>query len=164
MEIAIDPIKEEELSVLNNLFEFAAYDLSEFSKANIKKTGLYEPKINVADLYNDNNYYLYMVRAEEQLAGFVIVKYMEEENLHYLNHFFILRKYRKQGIGRKVAEQVFDMFKGRWRVSEFDWNVSAQMFWRKVLERYTGGAFIETRRADNKGPAQQFSNHNTSES
>jgi hypothetical protein len=44
VEITIDPIKEDELSVLKNLFEFAVYDLSELNKANIKKTGLYEPK------------------------------------------------------------------------------------------------------------------------
>jgi predicted acetyltransferase len=158
MGLTIYPITEDEVTVIQNLFEFAVYDLSELNNANIKKSGLFEPKINAAELYKDNNCYIYTIQVDDQLAGFVIVKYIKEEQLYYLNHFFILRKYRKQGIGRRAACEVFDRFKGSWRVSQFEWNMLEQLFWRNVLDQYTKGAYTEARRADDKGPAQQFRN------
>jgi predicted acetyltransferase len=158
MGMTIHPITEDEVNVIQNLFEYAVYDLSELNNANIKKSGRFEPKINAAELYRDNNYYLYTIQVDDQLAGFVIVKYIKDEQLFYLNHFFILRKYRKQGIGRRAAYEVFDRFKGNWRVSQFEWNVPAQLFWRNVLDQYTKGSYTETRRADDKGPSQHFRN------
>ncbi|SFL34594.1 Predicted acetyltransferase [Paenibacillus sp. 1_12] len=158
MEIELCRLKEKEIPILTNLFEFAAYDLSEFNYSNVKRSGLFEPKINVQDLYHDECYNLYGIKIENQIAGFVIVRYLEEENVFYLNHFFILRKYRNQGLGQRVAFQIFNMFHGNWRVSQFDWNVPALLFWRKVLDRYTNGNYIETRRKDDKGPKQEFSN------
>ncbi len=44
------------------------------------------------------------------------------------------------------------------RVSQFDWNIPAQFFWRKVIKEYTNDRYIETRRKDNKGPVQEFTN------
>ncbi|RUS45852.1 hypothetical protein [Cohnella sp. AR92] len=87
MELVLKEIKEEELPVLQNLFEFVAYDLSEFNKSNIKPSGMFEPKISAKELYNDKNFYIFLIRVEDQIAGFIIVKYLPEEEIYYLNHF-----------------------------------------------------------------------------
>ncbi|WP_281365200.1 hypothetical protein [Paenibacillus foliorum] len=41
MEVVLNTLKEEEIPVLKNLFEFVAYDLSELNKASVKEMGLY---------------------------------------------------------------------------------------------------------------------------
>jgi predicted acetyltransferase len=46
--------------------------------------------------------------------------------------FFILRKYRHQGIGARAAWELFDRFPGRWEVFEIIENTAAQEFWRKA--------------------------------
>jgi predicted acetyltransferase len=52
--------------------------------------------------------------------------------------FFILKKYRDQGIGQAAAFQLFDRFPGLWTVSELKFNLPAQAFWRTIISRYAG--------------------------
>lgn len=65
MGMTIHPITEDEVNVIQNLFEYAVYDLSELNNANIKKSGRFEPKINAAELYRDHNYYLYTIQVDD---------------------------------------------------------------------------------------------------
>jgi hypothetical protein len=51
MGMAIHPITEDEVNVIQNLVEYAVYDLSELNDANIKKSGRFEPKVKAAGLY-----------------------------------------------------------------------------------------------------------------
>lgn len=163
MDISLESIPESQLFSLKNMFVLAAYDLSEFNNADIGEDGLYQIIFNFMDWYNDPNFYMYFIRVDGLLAGFVIVKRIKEEGLYYLNHFFILRKYRAMKIGQEAAFMTFNLFNGHWRVSEFDWNIPAQIFWNKVINRYTSNEFVETRRKDNKGPAQEFINDDVGE-
>jgi predicted acetyltransferase len=157
--IELEKITEDGLIALKNLFELGAYDLSELSGANINENGMYLADNKFfKEWHEDPNYYLFFIRVDGSLAGFVVIKHIVEEDIYYLNHFFILRKFRKQNIGKQAAILAFDLFAGNWRVSEFDWNTPAQIFWRKVLTHYTNDKFTDTRRKDNKGPAQEFTN------
>jgi predicted acetyltransferase len=74
--------------------------------------------------------------------------------------FFVMRKYRRQGVGEQVATLIFDMFPGKWEIQETTKNLSAQAFWRKVIGRYTGGRFGEIFLNDDRwhGPVQSFDN------
>ena len=58
--------------------------------------------------------------------------------------FFIVGKYQRKGIGAFVAEQIFDMFRGRWTVRQLVTNVQARPFWEKIVPEYTGGHFTQT--------------------
>ncbi|MHC4192376.1 MAG: GNAT family N-acetyltransferase, partial [Planctomycetota bacterium] len=55
--------------------------------------------------------------------------------------FFIMRKYRRKGIGREVAHRVFGMFGPLWEVQQTKDNTVAQAFWGNVVSEYTGGDF-----------------------
>lgn len=158
MNVTLEGVTEDGLDTLRNLLEFGAYDLSELNGANVSEKGSYIWSLNHRDWYADPNYDLYFIRVDGKLAGFVIIKHIGKENVRYLNHFFILRKFRRSGIGKAAAIQAFNLYSGSWRVSEFDWNVPAQLFWRKVIKDYTNDQFIESRRKDDKGPVQQFAN------
>jgi len=62
-----------------------------------------------------------------------------------ISEFFVLRKYRRRGVGRRAAVKVLEAFPGRWEVAEMEWNVEAQAFWRSVIGDYTRGTFDEFR-------------------
>jgi len=49
-----------------------------------------------------------------------------------ISEFFVLRKYRRRGVGSYVARTLFSRFAGRWEVAELAWNVLAQRFWRAL--------------------------------
>jgi predicted acetyltransferase len=81
-----------------------------------------------------------------KLAGFAVM--LEEEfddggGCFFMVDFFIMKKYRRQGIGQFVAHYLFDLFPGEWQVSEIARNLPAQAFWRKIIGRYTDGQFSE---------------------
>jgi predicted acetyltransferase len=73
--------------------------------------------------------------------------------------FFIRRGCRGVGIGAIAATELFDRFRGTWKVAELERNVPAQRFWRRVIGEYTDGTFSEEwSDADPKGPIQVLNN------
>ncbi len=76
-----------------------------------------------------------------------------------MDDFFVMRKYRRGGVGAMLARQSFDAFRGRWEVAEMPQNVAAQAFWRKTIGEYTDGRFEEVNDAPGwNGPVQRFRN------
>jgi predicted acetyltransferase len=47
--------------------------------------------------------------------------------------FFVMRKYRRAGIGTQSARLVFARFPGSWEVRQVEANVTASEFWRSVI-------------------------------
>ncbi len=69
-----------------------------------------------------------------------------------------MRRYRRQGVGKRVAFAVFDRFPGRWEVRQIQANLPGQRFWKDVIAEYTRNRFEETV-LDNeawRGPVQSF--------
>ncbi len=58
-----------------------------------------------------------------------------------ISEFFVMRKYRRKGIGKLVAWQVFDLFPGQWEVGQYDKNDPAKIFWQEVIGAYTNGNY-----------------------
>ena len=99
-----------------------------------------------------------------QYAGFALVQQRShltaDPAVSDVAEFFVLRKYRRRGIGAALARQVFELFKGRWEVRQLATNPAATQFWRTVIAGCTGGRFLETT-WDNerwRGPVQEFDN------
>lgn len=53
-----------------------------------------------------------------------------------MSKFFVMRKYRRRGVGAQAARLLFDRFPGRWNVRELTANEPAQKFWRSVTGAY----------------------------
>lgn len=62
---------------------------------------------------------------------------------HWMDQFFVLKKYRRQRVGHALASAVFVALPGRWEVGQMPLNRPAQAFWRRVIGEYTAGAFTE---------------------
>lgn len=146
LNIEIDPATPAEMPVLHNLMELYLYDFSEFDGADPGADGLYG--YPYLDLYwTEQDRHPFLIRRNGKLAGFVLVtryNYMTgEPDCWVIAEFFVLRKYRSSGIGEYAAQQIFDRFPGDWQVGQIAENGSATIFWRKVIQRYTGGKFQE---------------------
>lgn len=51
----------------------------------------------------------------------------------------VIPKYRKNKIGKRVAFDCFNMYKGNWEISPSFGSKSAYDFWNKVINEYTNG-------------------------
>lgn len=138
MKIEILPAQVEDKPVLQHLLQLCLHDYSEFNGQDVNEHGLFDyPYLDY--YWTEAGRYPFLVRVEGKLAGFVLVRQLEAEKdelLWQMAEFFILRKYRRQGIGREVAHRVFDRFEGRWQVTPQEGNLPAQRFWQRVMEDY----------------------------
>lgn len=143
------------------MLELYQYDFSEFDGSDLGPMGIYDyPYLDHYWVEPDRSPFL--VRVDGNLAGFVLVarfNYLTgQKDAWVLAEFFIMRKYRHQGVGEYVARFIFDRYPGNWQVSQINENSTATFFWRKVISRYTNGHFQEQLLENEHwhGPVQTF--------
>lgn len=144
MNITVEPIPYEQKSVFVQMMELYSYDFSEFSDADINECGYFGYAWTDA-YWNEEGRYPFFIRADGKLAGLVLVRscseYAELSFPHNIAEFFVMKKYRHNGVGRAAAVKIFDMFPGGWEVSRWGKNKPAGDFWSKVIDGYTKGNF-----------------------
>jgi len=162
--IAITTASIAEKPILRQLLELYQYDFSEFDGGDLGPLGLYDyPYLDHYWVESDRAPYL--VRVDGNLAGFALVTRYDYftglKDNWVLAEFFILRKYRCQGIGEYAACFIFDRYPGNWQVAQITENTGATEFWRKVISRYTGGEYEEKILGSQHwhGPIQAFLSH-----
>jgi predicted acetyltransferase len=158
MDIKLIRVPIEEKSFLRNLLELYRYELSGFDGRDVDIHGIYGYAY-LDHYWTEPDRHPFLVRVNGKIAGFVLVRAtvdQEGESISNIAEFFILKKYRRQGIGTKVAHQTFDSFAGRWEVSQMANNLPAQAFWRSAIGQYTSDAFTEVTRDEPLRVVQLF--------
>jgi predicted acetyltransferase len=151
-------------TVLRHLFELYAHDFSPMTGEDVNEaTGMWTDDAFLANGWNDPHFHPYLLKADGKWAGFAWVEWGSyinpDDDAHWLmEEFFIMRKYRQQGIGEWFARALFARHAGTWEVGEIHENEPAQHFWRKVIGRYAG-VFDEVIVDNDRwtGPVQRFS-------
>ena len=82
------------------------------------------------------------------------------ENEWWMSQFFVMKKYRRTGVGRLAANHIFDNVRGRWEVGQMAGNKPALDFWTQVIGAYTGNTFTHATYDDARwhGTLQTFDN------
>ena len=156
--IALQRVEFHQKSTLRNLIELYKYDFSEFDPEDVNESGLYEYKY-LDHYWTEDGRYPFFIRVDGALAGFVLVRKLDDIDelpVYCMAEFFVMKKYRHQGVGEKAATEIFNQFQGAWRVAQIEANAPAQHFWRKIIGRYTNNDYREIRVEDWDGPIQTF--------
>ncbi len=87
----------------------------------------------------------YFIKVNSDVVGFVLINchtliQTESKNM---GEFYVQKEFRKRGIGKEAARQIFNLFPGRWEVRQLKENSSARDFWIKVIREYTDNNFQE---------------------
>jgi predicted acetyltransferase len=92
------------------------------------------------------------------LCGYTVLP--ENEASMSIAEFFVMRCYRRRGVGKEAARLAFALHRGRWEVRETKHNYPAQRFWRALINEYMSGAYHEKVLDNDKwrGPIQSFDN------
>ena len=136
----------DERAALRQLIELYAYDFSELNRADVGVDGHYGyPKLDAYWIEPDRRPFLF--RVDGHHAGFALVK---RGAPHDMAEFFVLRKYRRSGVGIAAARAVFARFPGPWQTRQQFANTAATQFWRRAIPV----AFDEA--ANDEGPVQRF--------
>lgn len=135
-----------EKGLMSNLLQLYMYDFTEFTDVDINPSGLYNI-FSDFDLFweNQKEFKPYVFRVNDAIAGFALVKEIttETRKYNYLAHFFVLRKFRRQGIGKEAAVHLFRTLKGEWELYQIIRNEPAQKFWAQIIDDFTDGEYEE---------------------
>ncbi|HEY3594816.1 MAG TPA: GNAT family N-acetyltransferase [Polyangiaceae bacterium] len=163
MQVDVTAASRGDAAVLANLFQYYAYDMTEIVDIAVDPDGRFVvPSLDA--YWSDSWRHPYIVRAAGNLAGFALLQKRSritgDENTWDVAEFFVMRKYRRRGVGEAVAARLFDAFRGRWEVRQMRANHAAIAFWRRVISTYTQGHFSEELYDDHRwrGPVQSFEN------
>ncbi len=143
MRLALQEVKTAGVDVVRNLARFYVYDMSEHCGFSCPESGLFGCRDDRFWRCERNRFFL--VRAGREIAGFAVVESPAGTADHDMAEFFILRKFRRRGLGTEVARRLFAMLPGEWTVMQLPENRPAIAFWRRVIADYTSGDFRESR-------------------
>jgi predicted acetyltransferase len=163
MKIEVIQATLEDKPILQRMMEFYQYDFSEYDESDLDSQGTFGYAW-LDHYWREQGRYPFIVRVDGKLAGFVLVNqftYLSNSEWS-IAEFFIMRKYRREGIGKTAAFFIFDKFRGVWEIHQLENNQPSQHFWRKVISEYTHGQYSETllNNESSRGPIQQFDNMN----
>lgn len=138
-DIEIVPASLEEKSIVANLLELYAYDFSEFIDLKLGIDGRFGYK-NLPLYWEERNRYPFIVRVGGQLAGLVLMgqgsEISESNDTWDMAEFFVLRGYRRRGIGMKVAQEIWKRYSGKWEIRVMEKNEKGKKFWQEAVEKF----------------------------
>ena len=146
MDITLHLMSEDEKPLLVRLMELYNYEFTEFSGDDIGEFGYYGYS-HIDDYWTEAGRYPYLIRVDNKIAGFALVCphcwFRTEENARSIGEFFVMLKYRKNGVGGEVARRLFDMHRGSWEITFWKNNLPAAAFWKKIVGEYTNESYRE---------------------
>lgn len=134
MQIELVRTTVEQLPLIANLYQYYAYESSDWEEEEVEPDGrfyLHEP--HLVRYWQEPDWSAELILADGFIAGFLLIERSELAGIDALEFadLFILRKYRRQGIGRLLAQQVLNRG-GTWLVRLYAQDQLAMAFWRSM--------------------------------
>jgi predicted acetyltransferase len=151
--LEILPATKEEMPIVANLFELYAHDFSEFHFVEPGPDG----RFGYADLplyWSESGRYPFLIKVDGKLAGFALIRKLAQvagrdatcdcDASWDMAEFFVLRAYRRRGVGREAAYRIWRQFPGLWQVRVMRANQTAHRFWQRAIAEFAGEAMSLT--------------------
>ena len=146
MDVFFKKVKKEEKEILKKLLlEY----FKEIDTSKIIETS-YGEKVNYPYLdsyWTDASRVALFVFFENEIAGFALVNAWvidsEFNAQKSIAEFYIQPKYRRKGIGKIAAFQIFNEYKTKWEVKQSSNNKRATQFWRATIKAFSNNNFQE---------------------
>jgi predicted acetyltransferase len=120
MDIQITIAEKSEQPILENLMQLYLYDFSEMCGDDCRRTG--PVRMTIPATYWIEPPASFFDQGGRQAGGLCTgparTEAPEDPPPHSIAEFFIMRKYRRQGVGEQAAFQIFDRFPGPWHVAK----------------------------------------------
>ena len=136
--------------ILANLLELYIHDFSEFHPMDMGPDGRFGYK-NLSEYWSEPCRQPFLIAVDEELAGFALVKKARRlsgdgqvggDSVWDMAEFFIVRAYRRHGIGLAAAHLVWHQFPGSWQVRVMHSNRAALQFWQRAVDTFAGHALV----------------------
>jgi predicted acetyltransferase len=142
---SLRPLRRTEIPAVRRLVQLYIYDLVG-ERWGVEADGTFGSRAWHRRFWARRGRHHFVIRVGRKLAGFALVcdrAHFAGAGVQEIAEFFVLRTYRRRGVGTDAALRLFGRFPGRWEIAELTWNVAARRFWRPLIRRCAVGAVVE---------------------
>lgn len=152
-EVVLEAATIQDATLLSNLLELYIHDMSEvFPTVELGADGRFG--YDRLPLYwsEPERRFPFLFRCgAARAAGFVLVTRgspaSNDPDVFDVAEFFVLRRHRHSGVGRRAAFLLWDRLPGRWIVRVSEGSPGALTFWTRIIAEYTRGTAIQFTRS-----------------
>jgi len=136
--------------LLSNLLELYMHDLSEIFPIDVGPDGRFGYERLPLYWSEPGARYAFLIKCGVTVAGFAFATRgspaTHDPTDLDVGEFFVLRRYRRSGVGRRAAFALWNGLPGHWVVRVSEGNRRGLLFWSEVVREYAGGTCIESTR------------------
>ncbi len=125
---------------LANLVQLYIHDFSEFLSAQrklaVEEDGRFADLLRLDEYWSAADRSVWFIRAGGQLAGFALLNrrsHCDRPVDFNMGEFFVMRAFRREGVGARAAIDLIEMHPGRWEIAVSARNPPALAFWPRVV-------------------------------
>ncbi len=141
------------------MLELYQYELSDIWDQELNEAG--EFGYDLSRHMEGKRFFAHVALVNQHFAGVALVApaIVTQKAGSWMEQFFVLKKYRRAGLGKELATHVIQSHPGAWEIGQMNANLPAQAFWRKVISGLTQGNFTEVQVTEGwwLGVVQRFS-------
>lgn len=141
--IDIRSARAEDRPALQRMLELYQYELSDIWDQDLDAHGEYGYVLD--RFWSGDGCRAFVATVSGHYAGFALVDGAVKvgKSGYWMDQFFVLKKYRRSGLGVALARRVFEALPGSWEVGQMSGNLAAQAFWQHVIADHMKGAYTE---------------------
>lgn len=143
MTVTIDIARADQRDAFESLFQLYTHDFSEFwaglPQGDVDEQGRFPAYPYLASYWQEEGRVPLLIRADGKLAGFALLNRLGHTGQpveRNVAEFFILRKYRRGGIGTAAVDAIFTAYPGAWETAIARKNTAALAFWRRTISSH----------------------------
>ena len=166
--VHVTPASAAERVLIEGLMQLYTYDFSELEPPgsaafDVDSAGRFEVYPYLDDYWRDADRWPLLIRVGEHPAGFALVNtHSHRDGGHIernMGEFFVLRKYRRGGVGAEAVRQILGRHPGQWEVAVVERNLGAKVFWPRAIAAAPGVSSLTRIEGDGehwRGPIWTF--------
>jgi predicted acetyltransferase len=149
-EVGLDLAASEDAALLSNLLELYSHDLSDTFGLELGHDGRFGYQNLPLYWSEPERRFPFLIRSGIRVVGFAFATRGLPGSLDMeafdVAEFFVLRRYRRGGVGRRAAFLLWNRFASGWIVRVSEANAIGRRFWARIIAEYSNGVFAETTR------------------
>jgi predicted acetyltransferase len=138
--VSLISLGREHEATFQNLFQLYTHDFSGYwaatPRGDVQANGRFED-YPLSEFWQRPKWSTNLILIGSTIAGFSLVNdksHTSEAVNANVAEFFVLRKYRGQGVGKAAARATFNSLPGSWPGAVASRNHPAKIFWKRVIE------------------------------
>jgi predicted acetyltransferase len=160
-DVALEVATPRDAPILSNLLELYSHDLSDVFALELDADGRFGYERLPLYWSEPERRFPFLIRCSGQIAGFALVTRdvpgSDDPDGFDVAEFFIVRRHRRSGVGRRAAFLLWNRLPGRWVVRVSEGNTGGCRFWECAINEFTGGTFARAARPGNLHAWRVFS-------